>query len=110
VAANRDEYFARAAAALAWWRPQPSNVPMLGGRDVDSNGTWMALSATGRLGIVTNVRGARAQDPNAASRGILVAQWLNTTEPGSAFSERIAAQGHNAYNFVGADLRGGEWF
>ncbi|MDE2277038.1 MAG: NRDE family protein, partial [Burkholderiales bacterium] len=32
VASNRDEFFARAAAPLAWWQPAPGRPPVLGGR------------------------------------------------------------------------------
>ena len=56
VAANRDEFFARPAARLGWWTPEPGATPILGGRDLDGGGTWLGLSAEGRLGLLTNVR------------------------------------------------------
>ena len=39
IASNRDEYFKRPAARLAWWAPEPGAASVLGGRDLDSGGT-----------------------------------------------------------------------
>jgi len=33
VASNRDEYFKRPSASLAWWAPKPGDQAMLSGRD-----------------------------------------------------------------------------
>ena len=35
LASNRDEYFKRPAARLAWWTPHPGDPAVLGGRDID---------------------------------------------------------------------------
>src|SRR4051812_48422746 len=40
VAANRDEYHERPAAALAPWA---DNGGIIGGRDLQANGTWLAV-------------------------------------------------------------------
>ena len=53
VAANRDEYHARAAAALAPWPDIPG---MIGGRDLQAGGAWFAIDARLRMGLVTNFR------------------------------------------------------
>ncbi len=61
VAANRDEFHARAAAPAAFWTDRPG---ILAGRDLEARGTWMGVSRTGRFAAVTNFRGAR--EPRAA--------------------------------------------
>ena len=47
---NRDEYHARPSAAADWW-DDPADV--LGGRDLEAGGTWLAVNRQGRVGVVT---------------------------------------------------------
>ncbi|PTT89543.1 hypothetical protein DBR42_07645, partial [Pelomonas sp. HMWF004] len=42
IAANRDEFFARPAAPMAWWRS--GAVEVLAGRDLSAGGTWFGLT------------------------------------------------------------------
>ncbi|MBT8098952.1 MAG: NRDE family protein, partial [Gammaproteobacteria bacterium] len=46
VAANRDEFHARPTRAAEWWADQPD---VLGGRDLQAGGTWLALHRSGRF-------------------------------------------------------------
>jgi uncharacterized protein with NRDE domain len=72
VAANRDEFHARAAAPAAFWQDEPE---ILAGRDLQAMGTWMGVSRQGRFAAVTNYRGAH--EPSAPrSRGALVTEFL----------------------------------
>jgi uncharacterized protein with NRDE domain len=74
MAANRDEFHARPTAAAAPW-PETPNV--FGGRDLSGGGGWLAVNAAARrLAAVTNVRRMVPPDPNAPSRGQLVADFL----------------------------------
>lgn len=73
VAGNRDEYHARASAPLARWDDAPD---ICAGRDLVSGGTWMGVSGTGRFAVVTNIRNPEGPDPDKASRGALVTDWL----------------------------------
>ena len=73
VAGNRDEFHARPAAPLGLWPDDPS---IMAGRDILSQGTWMGVSNTGRFGVVTNIRTPDSTDPQKASRGALVTDWL----------------------------------
>jgi len=75
VAGNRDEYHARDAAPLAAWGDAPA---IIAGRDISSQGTWMGVSRNGRFGVVTNVRDPEGPDPQKASRGALVTDWLTS--------------------------------
>ena len=51
VAANRDELYARDAAAAHYWESDPN---MLAGRDLSAGGTWLGVTTTGRFATVTN--------------------------------------------------------
>ena len=112
IATNRDEYFDRAAAPLAWWRPQPDAAPILGGRDLAAGGTWLGLSAAGGFALVTNVRGPQAADPTQPSRGELVTASLAIDAHDKTALAALARVPRNGFNLLRADLRsaGGVWF
>ena len=110
VAANRDEYHARATDALRWWTPASGGPAVLSGRDLVAGGTWMGLTAVGRLALLTNIRAPDAHDASAPSRGRILTDWLTSSEPVDAFWERVAAQRHNGFNLVIADLAAPGWF
>lgn len=69
VAANRDEFFRRPTAAMDWWSTE-SGIRVLAGRDLLSGGTWLAVTADGRVSAVTNVREGSAE-AGRISRGEL---------------------------------------
>jgi len=110
VASNRDEFFERPSARLAWWTPGPGAPAILSGRDLESGGTWMGLTAQGRLALLTNVRGALETDPDAPSRGRIVTDWLSAREDTGDFWMRTALSGYNGFNLVAADFSRGECF
>ena len=110
VAANRDEFFARPAARLGWWTPHAGGPAVLAGRDLEAGGTWLGLTAQGRLAMVTNVRDPSRQDPSAPSRGQIVPQWLSGSEPTDRFWMRTALLGYNGFNLIAADFKRGECF
>jgi uncharacterized protein with NRDE domain len=105
VAANSDEFFARAAHRLAWWTPEGSAHPVLAGRDVQAGGTWMGLTAQGRLALVTNIRRPHTPDGQAPTRGRIVPAWLRGDLPAERFWPRVALAGHEPYNLIAADFR-----
>jgi uncharacterized protein with NRDE domain len=98
VAANRDEYHARAALP-AVWGDHPPYAGMLAGRDLAAGGTWMGVRDDGRWALVTNVREGRGGDTTAPSRGELVPDVLNAP-PASA----LAALGRKAAAYNGFNL------
>src|SRR5690554_4042069 len=55
VAANRDEFFRRPTAGMDWWQ-ESHGQEVLAVRDLESGGTWLAISPDGQLAAVTNVR------------------------------------------------------
>lgn len=105
IAANRDEFFARDAAPMAWWADRPQ---VLAGRDLSAGGTWFGLTRAGRLALLTNVREPGRQNPAAPSRGALVVDWLSGDVDAPAFARQLAG-GYNGFNLVTADLARGEW-
>lgn len=74
LAGNRDEFHARPSAPLARWEGDDSFI--IAGRDLVSGGTWLGVSETGRIGVVTNIRTGAPPDPSKESRGDLVADYL----------------------------------
>lgn len=110
IAANRDEYFKRPAARLAWWSPGAGLPDILGGRDLEAGGTWLGLTAKGRLGLITNVRDPANRDPNAPSRGQIVTRWLAGDLSPDRFWMHTALSGYNGFNLIAADFLRGECF
>ncbi len=95
---NRDEFHARPAAPLAEW---DDNSGIVGGRDLQAGGTWLGgHRPSGRIVVVTNVRGA-APDPAKESRGALVVDMLRGdgrfANPAAADLDRF-----NAFNLFTA--------
>lgn len=99
VAANRDEFHARAAAPAQFWQDRPA---ILAGRDLQAMGTWMGVERRGRFAAVTNYRGAR--EPSAPhSRGALVTGFLaNGTAP-AAYAQSISGEQYSGFNLLLAD-------
>ncbi|HLY51381.1 MAG TPA: NRDE family protein, partial [Steroidobacteraceae bacterium] len=102
VAANRDEYHERPAAALGIW-PQPPGI--LGGRDLRAGGTWLALDRQRRFGVVTNFRELQPPQAGAASRGGLVPAYLAGTAAAREFFRQLepAAGSYSGFNLLLAD-------
>ena len=101
VAANRDEFHARPASPAAFWSDRPQ---ILGGRDLEAKGTWMAVSRSGRFAAVTNYRGAR--EPSAAeSRGALVTHFLDSGDSSAAYMADVAgkASRYSGFNLLACD-------
>lgn len=70
---NRDEFYVRPTAGLHYW----DDAPILGGRDLEAGGTWLAVNRQGVLATLTNVRDpALVAPPGTPSRGELVVQAL----------------------------------
>jgi uncharacterized protein with NRDE domain len=101
-AGNRDEFHDRAAAPLGWWE---DHAAILGGRDLQAGGTWLALSRRGRFGVVTNFRDLQRPEAGAPSRGHLITRYL-AGEPGSRrFIEQLTPEAgrFGGFNLLLAD-------
>ena len=101
LAANRDEFHERPAAAMDWWK----EPPMLAGRDLQAGGTWLAVDRQGRFGVVTNYRDLQPPKPGAPSRGLLIPRFLGESAGATAFAARIAAEAgqYSGFNLLIGD-------
>lgn len=109
IAANRDEFMKRPTARLAWWET-PDQIPILSGRDMQAGGTWLGLTASGRLGLLTNVRDPANNDDKAPSRGEIVPLWLKGDKPIQDLWPQLAMHGYNGFNLMALDFAQGECF
>ena len=102
VAANRDEFHARAAAPLAPW-DAPAGV--VGGRDLLAAGAWFAVNPRRRFGIVTNFREFGRRRRSAPSRGGLIPAYLaEAASPGDYLRQvETDAPGYAGFNLLLGD-------
>ncbi len=95
LAANRDEFYRRPAAAAGWWA---GHGPAWGGRDLEAGGSWLAIDRAGRLAAVTNVRDPAAP-PGGRSRGELVAGFVAAEVALDAYADAVASRGDDYAGF-----------
>jgi uncharacterized protein with NRDE domain len=102
VAANRDEFHARPAAGLAAWGDYPDIV---GGRDLQANGAWLAVDVRGRFGIVTNFREFGRRRRAAPSRGGLIPGYLGAGAGPADYLQSLEtdAPGYAGFNLLLSD-------
>ena len=107
LAFNRDEFYARPAKPAAFWS---ENDSIIGGRDMTpgkEGGTWLAMSKTGRLAFLLNIRNPDTiVDPEARGRGSLVSDFVKGSQSGAEYLEGVAKDGgqYNGFNLLTADL------
>lgn len=116
IAANRDEFYDRPTQPLSAWQ-SASGQTIVGGRDLQSGGTWMGFTPGGRFACVTNVRNVRnvrnlrnVRPPSDAplsmqprSRGELAVAWLCSTLDVASWAKRVDAQAYAGFNLIVAD-------
>jgi uncharacterized protein with NRDE domain len=94
LAANRDEFYERPAAALHFWDDHPQ---ILAGRDLKQMGTWLGVTRNGRLAAITNFRDPKGIKQAAPSRGDLAADFLKGSMGPLDYVQEIGA-GADAFN------------
>ncbi len=109
VVGNRDEFYERPTAPLAWWE----GGAILAGRDLRAGGTWLGVSLAGRCAVITNHRDPSLARPDRFSRGQLPVRFLEGTPTAEAFLGELQkeADRYNPFNlllFDGKDLLGFE--
>ncbi len=96
VAANRDEAYARPAAAAGFW----SDAPLIcAGRDLEKGGTWLGISRNGRFAAVTNYRDGIPAKTAPRSRGELTAEFLRGNTKPDAYLEAVSSADREYNNF-----------
>jgi uncharacterized protein with NRDE domain len=106
VAANRDEYYARASSGPLLLNESPRVV---GGRDLERGGTWMGFAEGGLFVGLTNQRTVMPRPPEPArrSRGEVVTGALRAASIGGV-EQLLAstdARAYNPYNLLFGDAR-----
>ncbi|PLW83554.1 hypothetical protein CWI75_04165 [Kineobactrum sediminis] len=89
VAANRDEFHARATVPARFWPDQPQ---LLAGRDLEQGGTWMGMNRSGRFAAITNYRDPSRSATGLRSRGELPLRFLLDRQTPEAWLRSVAAQ------------------
>jgi uncharacterized protein with NRDE domain len=97
LAANRDEFHARPTKEAHWWPDKPDIV---GGRDLQAGGTWLALHRSGRFATVTNFRDAVPTSPKLLSRGHLVTGFLESRLGPSDYLQTIRESAYAGFNLI----------
>lgn len=106
VTSNRDEYYSRPTLAMHWWR----DAPILAGRDLQANGTWMGVTRAGRFAAITNYRNVPEDGKllvRPLSRGNLVKDFLCAAEPAARWVEdmRPTLSAYGEFNLLVYDGR-----
>lgn len=107
IAANRDEFFDRPTQPLHRWRLQDGTV-VVGGRDLRDGGTWLGVSESGRVAMLTNVRSG-PPGPSPRSRGELVSRWLQGSLDWQELQGAIDPAAYGGFNLVVGDFHQGVW-
>jgi uncharacterized protein with NRDE domain len=102
VAGNRDEFHARPTQAAHWWPDKPDIV---GGRDLQAGGTWLAVTRNGRFAAVTNHRDAHRESAGLRSRGHLITGFLDSTGAAADYVESIDGSAYAGFNLLVSDGR-----
>jgi uncharacterized protein with NRDE domain len=99
VTANRDEFYNRKTAAAGYWSDFPN---IIGGRDLEAQGTWMAMSMSGKISMITNYRDPFNIRPDAPSRGHLVASFLENEVTAKDYMTHVQlhSKEYNGFNLV----------
>jgi len=105
VAANRDEYLARPAVGPVQILAQPRT---LGGLDQEKGGSWLGVTETGFLALLTNQPEAAGPRPTARTRGEIVIEVLRRAGAPAAreYLDTLDASDYNSFNLLFGDAGG----
>lgn len=93
---NRDEFYDRPTAPADFWEDDPN---VLAGRDLKEGGTWMGVTRTGRIAVLTNFRDPSHRKSDAPSRGHVVSDFLKSREKPLKYVQRLTARAHRYNDF-----------
>lgn len=104
LAANRDEFYERPTAPMAYWADDPN---VLAGMDLAAGGTWLGIHNSGRWAAVTNYREPAAHRNDAATRGELIRSFLTGRAAAMDYLDHVAAEAgnYNGFNLLVDDGR-----
>ncbi|WP_317933305.1 NRDE family protein [Halioxenophilus sp. WMMB6] len=96
IASNRDEFFQRASLPGHFWAPQ---FNLLGGRDQEQGGTWLAVNRNGRFAAVTNFRDPK-QGTGTRSRGFLVHDFVAGEQSPADYLQGLTGTDYTGFNLL----------
>lgn len=99
ITANRDESYDRPSHSAKFWKDAPE---VLGGRDLQSHGTWLGITRTGRFAALTNFREPELNQPGKPSRGHLVRNFLLANDLPENYLNKLKRdpQQYNGYSLI----------
>lgn len=108
IAANRDEFYARAATPPTPLDRARDGSEVWAGRDVRAGGSWMGVTSRGFFVGVTNQRSLAPRKDARRSRGEVVLDALREGEAGAveALLRRLDPSDFNPFNLLFGDARG----
>jgi uncharacterized protein with NRDE domain len=109
LVANRDEFYARKTESANYW---PGHPNILGGRDLEAMredgtcGTWMAITTSGKIAMVTNYRDFKNLKTTAPSRGHLVSDFLIQNIEAATYLRSVESikNDYNGFNLILGDV------
>lgn len=109
AAGNRDEFYARPAAAATWWQDHPN---VYAGRDLQGGGTWMGITREGRFAAITNIRAPEEMRTGMPTRGTIVANYLTGDLSPADYAKTLAEQetDYNGFNLLVGDANELVWY
>jgi len=100
VAGNRDEFHSRPTKEIHRWPDKPDIV---GGRDLQAAGTWLAIHRNGRFAAVTNYRDAELPAGKLRSRGHLVTSFLESSDAPLEYLNALDGHAYAGFNLLVSD-------
>ena len=100
LAANRDEFHGRPSQDAHWWPDLPN---VLGGRDLQAGGTWLATSRSGRFATVTNYRERQSVPSGARSRGEIVTDVVTGESDPESYVYSFAGEAYAGVSVLAGD-------
>jgi uncharacterized protein with NRDE domain len=102
LAGNRDEFYDRPSGPADFWEDDPN---VLAGRDLKEGGTWMGVTRTGRIAVITNFRDPSHKKTDAPSRGHVVSDFLKSRKKPLKYLQELTARAHiyNDFNLLLGD-------
>lgn len=92
---NRDEFYRRPTLQAHAWQ---DHAGIVGGRDIEAQGTWLGIKGKSRLCTVTNYREMPA-DKGEISRGEIPVDFLNSEISAASFAQVLYAHGEKYSGF-----------
>lgn len=96
VGLNRDEFYSRKSEPVHRWKESPE---ILAGKDVQQ-GTWMGVTFSGRLAMVTNFRDPKVRRDAPRSRGLIATDFLVSQKAAEEFLSKLNLTQYNPFNLI----------